>query len=213
VLSIEYYYRFVMNPNNITKLFTYCFEKGLIGVQLLPYAFVAQALINASRRVGVNPIVVGTFIPEEPESFSWLTRLESKIVLLHANTVDSHDKDLVEGYLDMIVEHGMVPGVVTHEPLRTVPFIKALGSKVKVLMGPLNSRGIFMGDRDRAIDLYRELGLPMIAKKALGAGLISPGEALRFVLSFNFVKSVAVGVASEREVDELIVVIKELFES
>ncbi|HDI75441.1 MAG TPA: hypothetical protein ENF55_05740 [Thermoprotei archaeon] len=199
--SYDYYHRFVLNPGNIVKILEYCFKKGAIRVQLLTYSFIARAVKEASRRTGVKPIIVATLMPDDENSLDWVLKLDSAITLVHASIVDTHDLEKILNQIDLLKEHGLEYGLVTHEPLRTVPFIKK-HRLTEVLMAPVNKQGIFMGDRDKVLALYRDSGLSIVGKKVLGAGRIPVKEALEYVFSLDFVKSVAVGIASIREAEE-----------
>ena len=71
------------------------------------------------------------------------------------------------------------------------------------MLAPLNKYGHLMDLRpDEAVNLYRELGIPIIAKKVLGAGRIEPREALEFIARSKCVDGVAIGVASVEEAEE-----------
>ena len=201
--SQEYYLRFVLNPANITKLVSYCLRSGIKGIQLIPYDFVSAAIYRAYKETGVKPTVVGTFSPEIDGALDWLVKLECKIAFIHATITDSLDLELVGETVSILKEHGMVAGVATHLPHLTIPFIERLRREVGVeaLMAPLNSRGLFMGGME-VVKRYEELNMPLVAKKVLGAGRIKPGEAFKFVFSFDFVRSVAVGVSSKEEARE-----------
>ncbi len=199
----EYYLRFVLNPKNITKLVSYCLERGIKGIQLIPYEFVSRAVYEATRETGVKPLVIGTFSPDIDGALNWLLKFEAPVAFIHASLVDKLNVEIVNKYVDLLKEHEIIPGVATHLPHITLPFIKRLRDEVgvKVLMAPLNSKGLFMGGGVTA-GSYAQLNMPLIAKKVLGAGRIKPEEAFKFVFSFNFVKSVAVGVASKEEVEK-----------
>ncbi|RLE94628.1 MAG: hypothetical protein DRN04_02740 [Thermoprotei archaeon] len=189
--SYKYYYDFVLHPENIVKILEYCFKLGVTGVQLLAYSFLAKAVEETSRRTGIKPVIVATLMPDDEESLNWIIKLDAAIALVHASIVDTLDLEKICSQIDLLKEHGLKYGLVTHEPWKTVPFIKEQ-KLTEVLMAPINKQGIFMGDRDKVLALYRDSGLNIIGKKVLGAGIIPVKEAFEYVFSLDFIKSVAV---------------------
>lgn len=199
--SYKYYYDFVLHPENIVKILEYCFKLGVTGVQLLAYSFLAKAVEETYRRTGIKPIIVATLMPDDEESLNWIIKLDAAIALIHASIVDTLDLEKICSQIDLLKEHGLKYGLVTHEPWKTVSFIKEQ-KLTEVLMAPVNKQGIFMGDRDKVLALYRDSGLDIIGKKVLGAGVIPVKEAFEYVFSLDFIKSVAVGIASIKEAEE-----------
>jgi len=199
--SYEYYYRFILKPENIVKILEHCFKLGVTGVQLLAYSFLAKAVEEASRKAGIKPTVVATLMPDEEESLDWIIKLDVAVALVHASIVDTLDLEKIYSQIDLLKSCGLKYGLVTHEPWKTVPFIREHRIS-EILMAPVNKHGIFMGDRDKVIALYRETGLNIIGKKVLGAGMIPVKEALEYVFGLDFIKSVAIGIASIREAEE-----------
>ncbi|RLE57147.1 MAG: hypothetical protein DRJ40_02175 [Thermoprotei archaeon] len=216
----DYYLKFVLSKVNRVKFFKYCLERGLTGIQLIAYSFLAESLYEAMKDVGTETIIVGTLVPDDPDSFSWLLKLGADIVLLHAITVDTSPVETLMTYRDMIKEQGMVFGIATHTPHRTLTkLIRHLRElDVAIIMTPLNRLGTFLDAPLPQVEalynkIFSEYRVPIIAKKALAAGKLSPETALPYVLSKNFVASVAVGLGSEQEVDNLVDFCRRYFHS
>lgn len=205
VRALEYYVKFVLNRRNTVKLFTELLRHGAVGVQLIAYPDLAEALYEAVKETGVRPTVVATLVPGEPESLTWILRLEAPIVLLHASITDTLDLNEITRYLDLLRDQGLVTGLATHTPRRTLttlrPHLRELGTKV--IMAPLNSRGLYLdAPREEVEKLYQELaeeGTDLLAKKVLGAGTIPPEEAIPYIVSKPYIKAIAVGITSVEE--------------
>lgn len=202
--SLEYYMKFVVRAKGVVELFEHAFGREVTGVQLLPYPHVVRGLLEASKRTGVSPVIVLTVLPEQgvDEVAELVEALDVRLLLLHAAVADTRRPGLVGERLDELRELGLPVGVATHSPVKTIRFFMEERLRVDAVMAPLNPRGLFMGDREEALRLYEAYGKPIIAKKVLGAGRIPPREAIPYAYSQGYVASIAVGVASPRELDE-----------
>ncbi len=98
---------------------------------------------------------------------------------------------------------GCLAGLATHKPFSTLNWLLEAGLDIDLLMLPFNKLGMFMdADPVRVAEAIKRLGKPVIGKKILAAGYLSPQEALTYVVQMGCVDLVALGVASEQEVKE-----------
>ncbi|RLG85215.1 MAG: hypothetical protein DRO15_07780 [Thermoprotei archaeon] len=207
--SFKYYLEFIASRGNIKKIVSACLKMGIVGIQLISYEFIAREILEASRETDIKPIIVGTYVPDEPRSLDWLVKLESVIGLVHAIITDERNETKLSEAIDLIIDHGMLPGVVTHTPYKTLQWLmhSYFGKhKVKFIMTPLNYAGKFIDSSLPSIeDLYSELwksNYYLIAKKVLGAGSLNIERAISYVYSKPYIVSAAFGIASIDEAKE-----------
>ena len=200
--AYEYYVRFVLNPANIVKIMEYCLNMGVAGIQALAYDFIIESILEAARSTGVKPIVIGTVDPEDPRgSLDLLDRVEAIAALIHGSITSSKMYGEIERELKLIKDHGMIPGVALHR----IDVLNELLDRfpdIEVVMAPVNYAGYMMGDRENSLKILGSCGRFIIAKKVLAAGKLDVRRALKYVFSIPYIKSVAVGVSSEREAEE-----------
>ncbi|MEM2735916.1 MAG: hypothetical protein QXV45_06545 [Candidatus Bathyarchaeia archaeon] len=207
----SYYAKFYLNPGNILGIIRRAYGLGIDGIQLLPYGPVVKAVERALEE-GMELRIVGSVRLREAEGdISLLERLGAVAMIAHAEIADLRDRETLEGILNAIHETGRPAGLASHKPFRTLSWLEGLGLKHEILMVPVNAAGAFMDCRPEGLAaLLKRLGKFVIAKKALAAGSLPPAEALTYVASLDCVNSVALGVASEKEVDETMALAKRL---
>jgi len=208
----EYYRKFVGKSENVAKIIKCCVALGVKGVQVLAYDYIVEAIESVVRETGEKLFIVGTVMPEDPRrSIKLLENIDCKIDLVHGALTSARRLGMVGEHLRLIKDAGMIPGIALHD----IPVLEEVLQKfpdVEVVMAPINVEGEFMRDRDRCLRILEKSGRFIIAKKALGAGRIEPRRALEYVYSLPFVKSVAVGVASEEEAKETFTIAREILE-
>lgn len=209
IKSYKYYLEFIANRGNIKKLVSSCLKMGIIGIQLISYEYVAKEIFEASKETGIKPIVIGTYVPDEVESLDWLVKLEAIVGLIHAMITDERNDTKLSEAIDLIIDHGMMPGIVTHTPYRTLQwFLHSYSEKkkVKFIMAPLNYAGKFIDSTLSNIEaLYTELwrsNYYLIAKKVLGAGSLNIEKSISYIYSKPYIATAAFGIASINEARE-----------
>jgi len=202
--AFRYYLKFFGKPESVREVALKSFELGVRGVQILPYSWVYRGIESAVRDFGDEIVIVGTMLPDELEkSIDRLDKLGAIAVLVHASLVDLMSEDVLVRALRLAGRSAPITGIVTHSPAKVIPWIKKCNLEIDLVLAPLNKYGHLMDLRpDEAVNLYRELGIPIIAKKVLGAGRIEPREALEFIARSKCVDGVAIGVASVEEAEE-----------
>lgn len=198
----EYFERFHEHPENMVQLILHAWKIGVQGIQAVAFPRIIEAIETARKQEGIEPVVVGTLVPNEVESgIELLKRIDARVGLLHGMETDHFDVDMLSRHLELIRKAGMIPGLASHRVFPTLG--KLIESKLdyQVLMLPLNPRGIMIGDVDSLLEEIPRVKCPVLAKKALGAGKIPPSESLPW-LAGQKVAGVALGVASEAEAEE-----------
>ena len=193
--SHQYYLEFVLKRGKIANIMSWCFRSGFDWVQAIDIDFLAREIGIASKESPQAPkIVLSTW--ERPErAVKRFKGLDVRALLLHASIADSLDPSQIKEVLAQIEGLGLVPGVATHSPTKTLTKLKHV-EQVKVVMVPLNYAGLFNNRVEETLELLREIKAVVIAKKVLGAGRLPVDKALRWALSRPEIDSVALGIAS-----------------
>ena len=206
--SLQYYYKFVINTKNIGEIVRYGIKKGLKGIQLLTYDFVAREVFEACKELKADIIIVPTYVPDEPNSLDWILRFKAELAILHASISDRLSDELLGEHIDLLRAHGLEVGIATHTPYRTLNWLiheSVNKDKVRFILAPLNYAGLFIDTTLSNIEkLYRtahEKGYKFIFKKVLGAGKLDIRKALKYVYSRPYTLSTAIGIASIEEFD------------
>ena len=199
-----YYSHFYMEPQNIVKIILKAVDFGVMGVQVLPFRPIFGALKAVEREVEERLTIVGTIGPENPLSdIREFKGFNNVAMLLHAEITDSRDSRRISELLNGVHAVGCLAGLATHRPFSTLNWLLEVGLDIDLLMLPFNKLGMFMdADPMRVAGAIKRLGKPVIGKKVLAAGYLSPEEALMYVVKMGCVDLVALGVASEEEVKE-----------
>lgn len=169
--ALKYYEKFYLNPSNIKKIVKKSFEVGVRGIQLLPFKPVIN-VIDEILSEGLNLKVVSTIMGENLEE---IEKLNPVAVLLHAELVDRCNKYVLRELFKKIKLRGYLSGFATHQPLKTLSWIRNTNLEYDIVMVPLNFAGEFIdGELEKLVEILRELGRFTIAKKVLAAGRLEP---------------------------------------
>jgi len=199
-----YYSHFYGNPQNIVEIIFKAVDLGVTGVQALPFRPIFSALKAVEREVKGRLTIVGTIGPDDPlGNIRDFQRFNTVAMLLHGGITDSRDSRRISELLNSVHAAGCLAGLATHEPFSTLNWLLEADLDIDLLMLPFNKLGMFMdADPVRVAGTIKRLGKPVIGKKILAAGYLSPQEALKYVVQMGCVDLVALGVASGREVEE-----------
>ncbi|MDR2967850.1 MAG: hypothetical protein LBU74_07895 [Methanobacteriaceae archaeon] len=144
------------------------------------------------------------------EDIRLFANLNSLIILIDEFITDSHDFKLLEEILIEIKKQKIFSGLITSFPFKTTK--KLIDSPILDLfdfyMIPINKLGYMMdsesfmdGEREELAVLLKKLDKKIIASKILACGIQEPKEAFNFLKTLDYVDMVAIGVASEEEVE------------
>ncbi len=204
---------------DIIEVFLNAGVDTLYGIR--PDQKLVRGISEAEQRTGRKCITIS--IPTLPledsaESVSEAERLLDEcaelgvsICMPHQCTTDAfvnrrtHSLDGIEGYLHMIRERGMIPGLSTHMP-ETIGYADASGLDVATYIQIYNAAGFLMQiEIDWVQRMIWQAQKPVITIKPLAAGKLPPLVGLGF--SWSTIRDcdmVCIGTSSPYEAEEVI---------
>jgi hypothetical protein len=195
---------FFDNPANMVDLMVYAAELGVPCVQLLAVDRLLDAFRESKGQSGVDlacTLTVG--FGDRDWELKQASDINPHVVFLHAMITDRLDLKGIERWLKDIRNLGLVPGCVTHKPARVLPVLIESGLDIEAYMVPFNREGIFMDcTPDALIRILDSIEQPIIAKKTLAAGTVSPSAGLPFVAQYTQIDGLALGLTSREEMKE-----------
>ena len=202
--SVEYYRKFYLHPENITRIIVKSWDLGVKGIQLLPLPPLVEAVRKAIEKGSCPPFILGSVgIDNLRSEVKALEGLGAAGALLHARIADTLSVSIIESALRFLEERFKFTGFVTHFPRRTLSWFSTSGLKARIALVPFNRMGyMFDDDLDSIVRAIRSFNGIVLAKKVLAAGRLKPREALEFVSSEKSIYGVVLGVASEEEAEE-----------
>lgn len=195
---------FYDNPDNMVDLIVYAAELGVPCVQLLAVDRILDAFREARRQSGIDlasTLTIG--FGDKDWELREAAEINPQVVFLHAMITDRLDLKRIDNWLEDIRDIGLIPGCVTHKPARVLPVLSRSGLDIQAYMVPFNRDGVFMDCKpDDLLRVLDSLHQPIIAKKTLAAGQLSPDMGLPFVTQYAQLDGLALGVASREEMNE-----------
>jgi len=197
--SLDYRMRFFENPDNMTRLFVHSASIGVKAVQLVGYQPLVEALMKAEEIAGDFFVVVTIPRGDFASNLDLVSPLEPEFVSVHAQFCDENNSRLNE-WIDMIMDIGAKPAASTHSPGSTIPLLDELG--FEAYLAPVNTLGYGMEpDIESTLKALKQTKKAVIAIKPLAAGKISPEKSV-FEYIYRYADSIAVGITSEKEMEE-----------
>jgi hypothetical protein len=202
--ALTYRRLFFDNPANMVNLMVYASELGVPCVQLLAVDRILDAFRESKGQSGVDlacTLTVG--FGDRDWELNQASDINPQVVFLHAMVTDRLDLKGIESWLKDIRDLGLVPGCVTHKPARVLPVLIRSGLDIAAFMVPFNREGIFMDCKpDALIKILDSIDQPVIAKKTLAAGALSPNDSLPFIAQYTQIQGLALGLTSREEMKE-----------
>ncbi|NOQ95217.1 MAG: hypothetical protein GQ555_01200 [Desulfobacterales bacterium] len=202
--ALTYRRLFFDNPANMVNLMVYAAELGVPCVQLLAVDRILDAFRDSRVQSGVDlacTLTVG--FGDRDWELKQASDINPQVVFLHAMVTDRLDLKSIERWLKDIRDLGHVPGCVTHKPARVLPVLIRSGLDIAAFMVPFNREGIFMDCKpDALIKILDSIDQPVIAKKTLAAGTLSPSDSLPFIAQYTQIHGLALGLTSHEEMKE-----------
>ena len=192
---------FFDNQDNMVNLMVYAAEIGVPCMQLLAVDRIIDAFKESKRQSGIDlacTLTVG--FGNKDWELKQASEINPRIVFLHGMITDRLDLKSIEKWLKDIRNIGLIPGCATHKPGRVLPVLIQSGLDIQAYMVPFNREGAFMDCKpDALIKILDSIEKPVIAKKTLAAGRLSPSVGLPFVAQYVQIEGLALGIASREE--------------
>ena len=194
---------FLENPNKMHELMDLACEKGAKGVEVIPVGKIPDAA-SMTMEKNLDFSVLG--------STSWdslkievLSELKAKIIFVHGSFADRRNKSFLEETFAKIRKAEVIPGIATHEPLRTIPFIIESKLDCPAILVPFNAEGFIMDNKNQLEDLVDKTGdkIFYVGMKTLAAGKVPPKEAYDYI-SKHEISAITVGLTSKNEISETV---------
>lgn len=217
--DIEYRARF--DDPSIAGHLRRCIELGINAVDSSANERIVKLLASLRQEttaplhlIGSTRIDATSTMRSHQEKLDYLIEHRASVCLVHSQYVDGPRTDGeiagLEGMLEQIHAAGLLAGISTHR-IATVEYCESRRLPIDVYMFPLNAMGyVYPGYEggESALDraqLVRDTPRPFILIKLLGAGRISPDEALPFVLEHAKVTDLlCIGFGAEKETEEVV---------
>jgi hypothetical protein len=195
-----YYSHFLLQPENITKVVTHAIGLGVNAIQVIGYPQVLEAVEEAAERTRTELFLLATVGLGSIEREIRLTlEAGAQGVILHGSLAD-RDMSFAREYLSPLREQGLVTGIATHRPGRTIPRAEEM-EEVELILCPLNKLGRFMDPSvESTLEAIQGTSKRIMAMKPLAASRLSPHEGLGYIA--DKVSGFAVGIASKEEAEE-----------
>ena len=194
---------FLENAEKMHELMNFACDNGAKGAEIIPIGKIPDAAAMTMEK-NSDFFVLG--------STSWdslkievLSEIKAKIIFVHGSFTDKRNKTFLEETFQKIRRAGIIPGVATHEPLRTIPFILDSKLDCSAILVPFNAEGYIMGEKSRLEELVNNTGDEMfyVGMKTLAAGRIPPKVAYEYI-SNHKISAITVGLTSKKEISETV---------
>jgi len=212
-----YHYRekFLNQPEKMAEIFIEAVKLGIPAVQLIPFPTIVEALEIARKETNVKIAIVGSLLPNNiQESLEILTILEPQAIMIHGAITDKRNPDLLKKWINKIKEKNIIPGVVSHEPAKTLPWLDKNHEELKyeLIMLPINISGYITGkDTPKVLKWIEKTKKTVIAMKTLVESNTTIKQALKHAIMQKNVQALAVGITSKNEAKETLTTLKTLF--
>lgn len=192
--------KFANNPENVLELLIATAENGGMGIELVPIGRVAEA-IKPVRDKFPEFTVLGSTYFFKPYRIEELNDYGAEIIFIHGAIADRRKETKLKMIIQKIRDFNRIPGIATHEPTKTIPFIEKTDLDCPAILVPFNKSGLFMEDQQVLESIVDNSGKFFVGMKTLAAGRLKPKEAYEYIKEHN-ISAVAIGMVTTQEVEE-----------
>jgi len=211
-IALTWRMTYLQNADLMAKLMIECYNQGAEGVEAVPAGQILKAAALVQQTYPNFTILASTLWESAANNFllDELIQTEARIIFLHGSISDQRNLNLITPLLSKIRVAGKIPGMSTHDPLHTIPFIQQNKLDCPAVLLPFNARGEFMGNQRAVEELIDSLDYFFVAMKSLAAGKIPPAKAFPYLGKHN-ISAVTVGMVTEEEISETMTEAKKVF--
>ena len=205
--------KYLENAELMAKLMIESYKHGAKGVEVVPTGQILKAASMTQQSFPDFTIIASTLWESRATNYliDELVEVDSKLIFLHGSISDRRNLNLIQTLLSKIRGAGKIPGMATHDPLQTIPFIQQNKLDCPAILLPFNVRGEFMGNQRAVEEMVDSLEYFFVAMKSLAAGRISPKIAFPYLGQHN-ISAVTVGMVTEEEIIETVTEAKKVFQ-
>ncbi|MHA1279910.1 MAG: hypothetical protein ACTSQI_07925 [Candidatus Helarchaeota archaeon] len=203
---------FLHDAEKVAELMKLSYINGAKGVEAIPVGRILDATSIVKEKYHDFTILSSTFW-ESRENYYLIDKLiaiDAEIIFLHGSISDLRDVNLIRPLLTKIRSAGKIPGIATHYPHRTIPFIHENKLDSPAILLPFNVRGEFMGEQKKVEQLVDSLDYFFMAMKPLAAGKIPPKKAFPYFKEHN-ISAVTIGMVTKEEIIETVAEARKVF--
>jgi len=211
-IALTWRMNYLQNADLMAKLMIECYNQGAEGVEAVPAGQILKAAKLVQQSFPDFTLLASTLWESKANNFliDELIKADAKIIFLHGSISDQRNLNLIKSLLAKIRIGGKIPGMSTHDPLQTIPFIQQNKLDCPAILLPFNARGEFMGNQKAVEELVDSLDYFFMAMKSLAAGKIPPKKAFPYLGNHN-ISAVTVGMVYKEEVTETVTEAKKVF--
>ncbi|MHA1268271.1 MAG: hypothetical protein ACTSPY_00670 [Candidatus Helarchaeota archaeon] len=203
VKGIEWRYKFLNNPNLMSELMTRAYECGALGVEMVDVGKIFEAIKLVRKKISSYTVIASTHW-SNLNIQKLVDVCKSKVIFLHGSISDKRELETINNFFDQIKEYkNVIPGIATHEPVRTIQFIQENKINCDIFLIPFNKAGFLMDDKRKLEEIVDNNSASFIAMKPLAAGRLHPDEAFEYITEHN-ISGAAIGLVSIKEIEETI---------
>jgi hypothetical protein len=212
-IGLTWRLKYFDNAELMAKLMVECYKYGAKGVEVVPAGQILKAALTVQQAHPDFSIIASTLWERRENDYliDDLIKVDAKIIFLHGTISDRRNLNLIKPLLAKIRGAGKIPGMATHDPLQTIPFIQQNKLDCAAILLPFNTRGEFMGNQRAVEELVDSLEYFFVAMKSLAAGSIPPKKAFPYLGQHN-ISAVTVGMVTEEEIIETVREAKKIFQ-
>ena len=212
-IGLTWRLKYLENAELMAKLMRECYKNGAKGVEVIPAGQILKAASITQQAYPDFSIIASTLWESRDNEFliNDLIKADAKIIFLHGTISDRRNLNLIKPLLAKVRGAGKIPGMATHDPLQTIPFIQQNKLDCSAILLPFNVRGEFMGNQRAVEELVDSLEYFFVAMKSLAAGSIPPKKAFPYLGQHN-ISAVTVGMVTEEEIIETVSEAKKVFQ-
>ncbi len=194
--------KFLDNPENVSELLFATAENGGLGIEIVPVGRISEAIKDVREKFPEFTVTGSTYW-ERPYRIDDLNEIGAEIIFIHGAVADRRKINELELLVQKIRALKRIPGIATHEPTKTIPFIEDSGLDCPAILVPFNKTGLFMGDQKLLEKLVDNSNKFFIGMKTLAAGRIKPEDAYGYIGDHN-ISAVAIGMVTKEEIKETV---------
>ncbi|MFX0035320.1 MAG: hypothetical protein ACFE9I_06735 [Candidatus Hermodarchaeota archaeon] len=198
--GLEWCEKFLNHPKAMLEILEASYQVGARGVEVIPIGKVLDAA-KIMVETHNDYVITGSTYPGIDSKIDSLIGVGAKLIYVHGMISDERNSKLIE-LLDEISNHGIIPGIASHDPIVTISHAVEKNLNVKVFLIPFNAHGSYMENAKKLEEIVDKTKMyDFIAMKTLAAGRINPEKAFTYISKHN-ISAVTIGMVTKFQAEE-----------